>query len=583
MTISASSFSQLLASGLATDYNGVGLSLLTSMFGGSTGISNVVYSGSGTAAYSVSNFSISGVTSSSGGILLSSGGLPGSSNSQTGYTVENGRVGDADLTAIAQTAFVGAGATEDASVLSFDYFNSDPTVNTLQLSFVFGSDEFPEWSDSSFVDVAAVFVNGVNQALFNNATDQPLSVTSKNLALGNFLDNTGGAYDIEWDGFSTVLTIRAVLVQGVNHIKIGIADTGDQQLDSGIYFGGVKLSGDGATGGGTLVVVDVPDGDQTVTAKIAPEELQLGSGVYNVAGTPTNLNGDVITGFDAGDKLTLTGATFSKDNVTTSYGSLIINMDTNGDGVADTKVTLAGHFEGQDVSVTAIDGNTQISLKAAGVGTSGNDILTGTDGNDLLKGLEGNDKLDGGKGIDRLYGGLGDDTVKGGDGNDVIYGDGGNDRLYGGAGNDTFKGGSGNDVIFGEAGNDKIYGDTGNDKIYGGLGKDTLIGGLGNDIFVFDSKPVASNTDVLSDFSVKADTIWLDDDIFKKVGKVGHLSDDAFFIGTKAHDSNDRIIYNDKSGKLYYDADGSGKGTMVQFAALDKSLKLTFHDFDIIA
>jgi Ca2+-binding RTX toxin-like protein len=583
MAINAQSFQDLLdASGGGTSYEGIASSVLTSLFGDANGISNVTFAGSATAAFVVSDFSINGIVSGKSGVLLSSGDLPGATNSSDGDTVENYTAGDADLTAVAQVAFPGSGATQDAVAVSFDYLNTDPNIDTLQFSFMFGSEEYPEWSDSSYVDVAAVFVNGVNEALFNNATDQPLSVTDKNLSLGNFIDNTGGAYDIEWDGFSTVLTIRAKLVQGVNHIKVGIADTGDMALDSGLFISDVQLSGDGGTGGGTLTLVEVPDGDATVTSKLAPEQVALGAGSYSVTGTLANLNGDVITGFGTNDDITFAGVTFSKSNVTVSYGSLILDIDSNSDGTADTKVTLAGDFEGQGINILNEGGNTTVTLLSPAIPTAGNDVLVGTDGNDTINALAGNDIVNGGKGNDTLNGGSGSDVLYGEAGNDSLYGDAGNDTLYGGSGNDRMTGGSGNDVLYGEAGNDTLYGGSGKDTLYGGSGKDTLYGGSGSDVFVFDTAFAAGNVDRIDDFKAKADTIRLDDDVFSKVGKLGDLASDAFRIGGKAADSSDRIIFNDKTGKLYYDADGSGKGAMVLFAQLDKGLKLTFADFDII-
>ena len=33
---------------------------------------------------------------------------------------------------------------------------------------------------------------------------------------------------------------------------------------------------------------------------------------------------------------------------------------------------------------------------------------------------------------------------------------------------------------------------------------------------------------------------------------------DAFFLCKEAHDANDRILYDKKTGGLWYDADGSG-------------------------
>jgi Ca2+-binding RTX toxin-like protein len=52
-----------------------------------------------------------------------------------------------------------------------------------------------------------------------------------------------------------------------------------------------------------------------------------------------------------------------------------------------------------------------------------------------------------------------------------------------------------------------------------------------------------------------------------------------------ANDANDRIIYEQSSGKLYYDADGSGSGAQIQIAVLGASShpSLTATDFLIVA
>jgi Ca2+-binding RTX toxin-like protein len=46
-------------------------------------------------------------------------------------------------------------------------------------------------------------------------------------------------------------------------------------------------------------------------------------------------------------------------------------------------------------------------------------------------------------------------------------------------------------------------------------------------------------------------------------------------IGTAAQDANDRIIYANISGALYYDSDGAGGNAQVQFADVGRSLALT--------
>lgn len=149
------------------------------------------------------------------------------------------------------------------------------------------------------------------------------------------------------------------------------------------------------------------------------------------------------------------------------------------------------------------------------------------------------------------------------------------------------------DVITGGAGKDVFNGGLGNDELAGGLGNDTLTGGKGKDVFVFDSKLGTSSTDrkvnfdKITDFSVKDDSIYLDNAIFKKLGsgteaKPKQLSKSFFTIGNKANDKNDYLIYNDKTGVLSYDADGSGKGKAIEIAQLSKKLAMTYKDFFVI-
>ncbi len=49
-----------------------------------------------------------------------------------------------------------------------------------------------------------------------------------------------------------------------------------------------------------------------------------------------------------------------------------------------------------------------------------------------------------------------------------------------------------------------------------------------------------------------------------------------------AQDSNDYLIYESDTGKLFYDADGNGAGASVQFAQLGTSLALTTADFVLV-
>lgn len=154
---------------------------------------------------------------------------------------------------------------------------------------------------------------------------------------------------------------------------------------------------------------------------------------------------------------------------------------------------------------------------------------------------------------------------------------------------DGLTGEAGNDILKGLAGTDTLRGEAGNDKIYGGLGNDMLYGGAGKDVFVFDTKLAKTNAanrkynlDKVLDFKVVDDTLHLAKGVFSKIAKKGVLSKGAFYTGTKAHDADDRIIYNKKTGALFYDADGIGTKAAIQIATLSKNLKMTYHDLFII-
>ena len=94
-----------------------------------------------------------------------------------------------------------------------------------------------------------------------------------------------------------------------------------------------------------------------------------------------------------------------------------------------------------------------------------------------------------------------------------------------------------------------------------------------------------SNVDRILDFSVRDDTLRLDHRVFKEFEKPGFLSSAAFHITTStrwAHDADDRIIYNRKTGYIAYDPDGTGETAAVTFARLEKGLRLKASDFYIV-
>lgn len=159
--------------------------------------------------------------------------------------------------------------------------------------------------------------------------------------------------------------------------------------------------------------------------------------------------------------------------------------------------------------------------------------------------------------------------------------------LIGTPGVDRLVGEAGHDKIYGYAGKDELIGWAGDDRIYAGLGADTLTGGAGRDIFVFDTNPkTRGNADRIKDFSSRDDAVYLENKYFKvgsgSPSKPKQMASKHFHIGSKASDADDRIIYNKKTGVLYYDDDGIGMHKAVAIATLEGKPTLTIKDFFVI-
>ena len=135
--------------------------------------------------------------------------------------------------------------TYDASVLEFDFY---PEFDTLQIRYVFGSEEYYEWVNTTFNDVFGIAVTGPNPAggyyidkniaTLPDTSDTPVSINTVNGTINSeyFWDNTNGIY-LQYDGFTTVLTAWLLVVPcETYHIKLGVADAGDAIFDSGIFF-----------------------------------------------------------------------------------------------------------------------------------------------------------------------------------------------------------------------------------------------------------------------------------------------------------------------------------------------------------
>lgn len=149
---------------------------------------------------------------------------------------------------------------------------------------------------------------------------------------------------------------------------------------------------------------------------------------------------------------------------------------------------------------------------------------------------------------------------------------------------DSITGTSEGDDLYGHAGNDTISGGAGNDSIGGGDGLDKLTGGTGADTFYFDTAPSASNLDSIADFSrTQGDRVAFDLKAFGgfRAGAGGALSADQFESGANlsaATKAATRLVYDTKSGSVYYDVDGAGGVAAVKVAVIGAKPALTAGD-----
>ena len=195
-------------------------------------ISNVTYTGAGVTCGLFMGGNGCGLPIDSG-VILSSGDvrLAIGPNTVPDAGTNNETPGDVDLSNI-----VGGQATYDAAVLEFDIVSSNSFV--LRFQYVFASEEYPEYV-GQYDDPCAIFVDNINLALVPS-TSQPVTVDTVNAAANSqyYVDNWYlPAFNIQYDGMTTLLKAQTQISPDIpHHVKIAVADCGDQNYDSAIFI-----------------------------------------------------------------------------------------------------------------------------------------------------------------------------------------------------------------------------------------------------------------------------------------------------------------------------------------------------------
>lgn len=222
---------------------------------------NITYQGNMRARGTFSGQSNIGLPS---GIILSTGLAQDSKgpNNTGGKTFDFEIEGDPSLNQL-----LSGGETKDAAVLEFDFV---PQSTLVEFRYVFASEEYPEWANSSYNDVFGFFISGPgifgefpappehpggakNIAILPILTSPPIFVSINNINNGTsnngpceycqyYVNNGTGSTPqsnpyIQYDGFTTVLVARAIVIPcETYHIKLAVADNTDGTLDSGVFL-----------------------------------------------------------------------------------------------------------------------------------------------------------------------------------------------------------------------------------------------------------------------------------------------------------------------------------------------------------
>jgi hypothetical protein len=321
------------------DRGATALEMANEIFGNGVTVTSASYTGprNSSAVYSNGNLT-GGVTPSNTGVILSTGDVRdftqsnGDPNRATGTSSDTGGIdNNAAFNALAGTT------SFDAVWLDVTFV---PTGNTMTMTFVLASEEYPEYILSSFNDAVGVWVNN---------TLVPLTFGNGNVSVNNingstqqnlFIDNTTDAYNTEMDGFTAKLTLTMPVNVGVpNTIRIGIADGGDSGWDSNLLIAGNSVQ-TALIANDDAVTVN-PTGSKTF------DVLSNDTGGAGATLVVTHINGVAVT---AGSTITLP----SGQQVTLNADG---TMTVVGDGQTETKsftYTISDGLGNSDIGMVTL-------------------------------------------------------------------------------------------------------------------------------------------------------------------------------------------------------------------------------------
>lgn len=183
-----------------------------------------------------------GLVMTTGNVSVAAG--PNSSSGST--SAVSNPYSETQLSSLATSSINGSASLE------FDFI---AMTDEFAFNYIFGSEEYCEYVGSSYNDVFAFFLTGIdpvtyavttkNVAIIPGTVSTPVSINNVNS--GNpcgsggsnttyYVNNPTGP-GVEYDGYTTALAAQAVIFAcQTYHMKLAVANVGDNSLDSGVFL-----------------------------------------------------------------------------------------------------------------------------------------------------------------------------------------------------------------------------------------------------------------------------------------------------------------------------------------------------------
>jgi gliding motility-associated-like protein len=336
------------------------------------------------------------------GLILTTGNAIGAIGPNTMTSATNNNPPTPLVTTDPHLNDIAAGSVTNGVVLEFDFI---PQGDSVIFNYMFGSDEYPEFSPSTFNDAFGLFLwgpgitgayvqagypnGGVNIATIpggipvtiNNVGD----VSNTSYYVFNESSSTLTYGDaIQYDGTTVKLTAAAsVQCNQLYHIKLAISNVGDQSYDSGVFLEAGSFSSAAVD-----VAVATVSGDTTIV-----EGCTFADFIFTRPAGQTNdtliinytIGGVAIEGVDynnlinpitflPGEDSVVINLTPIQDNITEGFESVVISVEIInpcGDTIISSGIIYIG--EGPIINITETDptifcANDSVILSASAFG-----------------------------------------------------------------------------------------------------------------------------------------------------------------------------------------------------------------------